>query len=1447
MKKIELRRRAHPSIRQILRKAAASALAFAVTVSAFTGLVPMQAHAEDSVIDCGSVTNLIDKATLQKGISVSGSDITTDGANYNWSKDDAEWAATLTYNFTIPLDKILATDKKSSAIAANSTYDLGLPTELCADATSESVKVVANFKKAISVDSQSLTSYDIGTVNFDKSAKTAKLIFNGTDYNKFLNFYSTDTTVDYLPQCTFSFGSKLNKETINSGRKAAIPLYFGGTSRLNSYFTLDLQFSEYVTQDPIMELSGQQITETQNVSVDSNVATFTEVSTGEIEWKAVITPNNCTYMGLHMEMPLNGQTYIDGSFTYNGAKATGGSISVNGKTVNVSANGDTFIAAFDQALKQYANPTSGQIVLTYRTKPSAKSFSQPTYVSGQATAPAIGTVTGKVKLTLSGGSVASSQDTSVDFSQTWLRKKGTYDAVHNQIFWELIFNENGRTLGNVTLHDALDANQQLINTQVYVSKKSSYNLADAADNTTIWKISGVKVATDGSFDINLSDQISTINTPLYISYVTTVKQSFFNQDNADSKLIYNDASVRFSLNEADAPFTTGSFGPGPQSVKPGVSPLRKVGTYNAANHTIEWKIYLNEAHSRWTYVNVTDEISSRDIKQLLIGNDDSARASNIHVTEYDEEAKQWKAETANQAKVSVNTTVDSQTGVTTSDLQVLWAAEEALEADKLTGTDKPVAPIKTRKCITFTTTITEPENFNGNSGTSVQYQNTAKLIVNPGPTSSTSLSSTDSTPPTNSSPNTNGRLVIDQTYAPAADINTPAVPWKYHYEKWDLGTKDEEAASFTKAATGTVDVRSTMLKSVFTNVTTGSNYDYTNQQLALQLTVNQNKQPNMNGYSILDTLPENSEFVDDSLTCTDADGNKVDVVSGGNNNITVTPTTGSTQNTVKFTFANDIANSKTLVMNFKIKVTNIAAVALSDKKTRRQFELVNKAVLSSPTAEVAADTTKATVQSPILEKKVLKEDTNQHWLQYQILINKTGADLTKISTISIPITDTLPEGMQLVSGSVQIRTVAVTPDGASVDENSANTTKESTQMHAGSDYTYAVKSGSAATSTPAHGVMTVNLTGEYLTTPCLLTYQVEINTLIPSAIYTNTAEFNNEQNTDSGVSVKTAIQSVDEATSLATSDRGVIKIQKTDKDSGNPLAGARFAVLCEDGTMPMLNGTKFAEVLTNNSGYAVFRVPLGHTYTVKEMEAPTGYTMNADSIYSTSGAKLSLNTNDGGVVYQWDGKQFTSSADAKAVSVTNQRNNASSIIFYVQSNPNTTGDTTSSASSSTNSTVSGSSSNISSSAVSSQASTSSNISSTASASSNTANSSSLASSKATTGTFMGGLMLRGAGAINTALPGTPLKGAVYGLYTNDSCDTPVKDASGNAMTATSDSNGKIEFPKLSWGQTYYIKEVTAPALFEPRKQIYKAVLTTENDVQFSEGDLVGTTDHLIIS
>ncbi len=1460
MKKKQIKKSVHASFRPVLKKSAAFVLAFAVMVSTFTGFFPIRAHAEDTT-DKGLVTNLVDqKSDLQKGVSIADTTKADTAASYFWKSNAADWTANISYKFKIPLDKIQA-----GAIDEGSTYDLGLPKEICAGATaSSSIPVTANFTEPVNIDSNSnsqVTSYPIAQISISSdSPKKATLTFD-KDTSSLKNFYTslagTSDMDDYLPELNFSISSSILQSTINPNEFSAIPLYFGETGRQASYFTLDLQFPDSTKSDPMIDLSGQQITQTQTVSVDNQKSTFTEVSTGEIEWKAVITTNNCLESGLDFKAPLNGQTYVKDSCFYNGTQID----SSTSAHLNSDPNKDgQLTVSFANSLKTYGS----QITITYRTKPAADSLKTPTYSSGQATTPASTEITGNVSVGLSGGDLAKTS-AAVPFSQTWLRKKGTYNPSNQTIYWELIFNENGRTLTNAVLHDTLDQNQTLVKQQVFVSTAKDYSTSTSDASTTVWEGADVKAEGSG-FQINFSDSdnYQKISTPLYISYLTKVKPSFFDQENAETAKISNDAHVEFTTEKGE----TASFGPGPQSVTPGVSPISKKGVYNPSDQTITWTVTLNEAFAEWTHVTVTIPIDTVENQLYLDGIDPSNQATTdedanaakgitVQTGSFDANTNQWiwSNESENKAAVTVSTKPykSGETPEATSTITVQWANPVSTLGDGEFPESQPkVQPIKTPKQITFTTHLVNAKDYSGNTSlpagndtSSIKpYNIIPHLVVNPGPDSAEKyVNAADTNPTPDSSGHQGGRFVVT-SYQKDSDSLISG----YQYEKWDTAT---DAASFAKDADkNSVQAYSQMLSCNVVNATNNP-YNYHDQSLEFQLTVNQNKQENMNDYSILDTLPQNMKYVGITSAYTTADTadggttkNTLTVTGGTVNGITEsnseTPASDPARQTVKFLFNGDIANSKTLVFTFKVQFPDgdaVAKMALDGTKTKRSFTLQNDADLfdsqSTPTS-VANVTASTDVDSMMISKTILKSNPNTHRIQYQILVNKVGATLN--SGNSIPIIDTLPEGMQLISGSVSIRPVAIAPDGSYDAANSAdkeNPVLPTKLSSTGTNYNYRISNDSSG---KPHGVMTVNLNGDYLTKPCMITYEIEVGTLIQGGEYANVASYNGEEdseNSGGNVRATTTLQSVDEATSLATSDRAVVKIQKTDKATGVPLAGAHFAVYCKDSTISMLKDpgdNKFAEVLTNSGGYAVFRLPLGNSYQIKEVDPPSGYTKDTDPVFSSDGAPITLSSSDGGVVYQWDGRKFTSDTDAQTAPVKNQRNDNSSITFYVQTNPSQSSNSASSTSSSTSSAASAGSS---------------------SSSSAESSSSSSVSSEANNAKWtMGTMPLHGAGAITSDLPGHPLKGAVYGLYVNDSCDTPVKDAKGNVMTATSDSNGKLEFTNLAWGAAtpYYIKEITPPKLFKPRsKIIYKAVLKTENDVTFSGGDLAGTASQLIIS
>ena len=73
---------------------------------------------------------------------------------------------------------------------------------------------------------------------------------------------------------------------------------------------------------------------------------------------------------------------------------------------------------------------------------------------------------------------------------------------------------------------------------------------------------------------------------------------------------------------------------------------------------------------------------------------------------------------------------------------------------------------------------------------------------------------------------------------------------------------------------------------------------------------------------------------------------------------------------------------------------------------------------------------------------------------------------------------------------------------------------------------------------------------------------------------------------------------------------------------------------------------------------------------------------------------------------------------------------------------------------------------------------------------------------------------------------SPLAGAVFGLFTDAACENPYLDKNGNAVTAETGADGRMNFAGLDAG-TYYLKEISAPAGFVTNSQAHKVEIIAE--------------------
>lgn len=74
----------------------------------------------------------------------------------------------------------------------------------------------------------------------------------------------------------------------------------------------------------------------------------------------------------------------------------------------------------------------------------------------------------------------------------------------------------------------------------------------------------------------------------------------------------------------------------------------------------------------------------------------------------------------------------------------------------------------------------------------------------------------------------------------------------------------------------------------------------------------------------------------------------------------------------------------------------------------------------------------------------------------------------------------------------------------------------------------------------------------------------------------------------------------------------------------------------------------------------------------------------------------------------------------------------------------------------------------------------------------------------------------------------PLNGAVFGLFTDATGTTPLKDKDNNNVTATTGADGRMTFAGLDAG-TYYLKEISAPDGYVTNSGVYQIDITAETE------------------
>ena len=181
------------------------------------------------------------------------------------------------------------------------------------------------------------------------------------------------------------------------------------------------------------------------------------------------------------------------------------------------------------------------------------------------------------------GDIKESNEASVDVKTNYIEKSGNYNSNEKRIDWTIKVNNNALGLNNLKVEDVIPIGLELI--------KDSFKVNNEVNNN--YNYDEVNKKLDYTFN-------GTINTQQIITYSTKVVDEKVYQSN-DTTDFKNTATIVEGLE--GKPYSDATVGVGSNILRKSA-----VGNYDAANHSLTWKIEVNSNEVELVNPVVTDKI-----------------------------------------------------------------------------------------------------------------------------------------------------------------------------------------------------------------------------------------------------------------------------------------------------------------------------------------------------------------------------------------------------------------------------------------------------------------------------------------------------------------------------------------------------------------------------------------------------------------------------------------------------------------------------------------------------------------------------------------------------------------------------------------------------------------------------------------------------------------------
>ncbi len=759
---------------------------------------------------------------------------------------------------------------------------------------------------------------------------------------------------------------------------------------------------------------------------------------------------------------------------------------------------------------------------------------------------------------------------SVDFDQpaplpASILKSGSYDETTNTITWTMTVNPENVSVNNAVVTDVISDALTFLDGTVTINGGSASG-SDYTYNSNTFTY---------TFPSNITtSQTLTFQTKVNDSEFTSGVQNGGEITESNTATLSHDGTSVVS-NEAD--------------VTVPVNFITKTGAYNASTRQIDWTITINQNGVSIPNAVVTDTLPdglTLDTTTVQLDGSPSSSYTYTHPgIQFDFGAIAEKhtitystdvesaAYTSNVSKEYQNTAILTGTGVPagTSGGQNVGVPsniirKEGVSYDRVTGE------------ITWKITVNENQITIQNPiitdliPIGQEYVTGSATIDNGGNTANFSYTAAavGDTAKTGTLTYTFGAAISSSyTIEFQTKVTDPAVyagnaDMTYSNTGSIMGDNITESAS-----TGTQKVKSEVLDK------TGAGYDYQTRTITWKVVVNAN-QMNLGHAVFRDAIPVGMEYVTGSASI-DQDGN---VASFAYNAAVAGDTTKS--GTLTYTFPSSI--NKTYTITFQTKVTDVNVFATNGAKS-----LTNTGVLTHDLVTAGiSDTGTQTVQNTVISKTGAYTTGNKY-IEWTVNINSNEVPLT--DTV---IRDQLQEGLALDTASVRLFHQSTAADGSLVLGEEITLASENVE------YDLTTRLFTLHLPSPASGGYR-------------LTFQTNVTDKSKSP-FKNEATFNGTGSIQTGSSQALAVNWSGSG-STGSSASGSITVYKVDAENpATKLEGATFVLVDK-------YGNSIQQATTGAGGSVLFdMLRLDVPYTVREVTAPTGYSLNSTGYTFTIGS-----------------------------------------------------------------------------------------------------------------------------------------------------------------------------------------------------------------------------------